>query len=282
MNRVGLAINEGKEEAKQAAARLIPWLMERGVAVALNTTGGEAMGRPDLVVPGWEGSDMLVVLGGDGTLLRATKQVAAQRMPVLGINTGHLGFLTETEGQDAEVELAEILAGNYRVEERMMIDVAVVRDGETVERSVALNDAVVTKAAGRLVNLSVTVGETPVVRYKADGVIVATPTGSTAYSLSAGGPIMQPNLQALLITPICPHTMNARALVTGADETVYILIENSEGLLSVDGRDPVVLRAGDRLAMRRSELNARLVRRHTYRFYEVLRQKLARPSWGST
>jgi len=281
LRKVALVINTDKTLALQSGHEIIEWLEAREVQCLLPPEGAHKIGRPDLAQPegpAWAAAELLMVLGGDGTLIRAAQMAAPLRIPVLGINTGHLGFLTEIENNEVLANLEQVLAGEYQIEERLMLLATVERKGHRVLSVTALNDAVVSKGPrARLVHLDVAVGSTSVARYRADGVIVATPTGSTAYSLSAGGPIVGPTVDVLLVTPICPHTMNSRAMVVAGSEVVTITVVTSPGEvgLSADGSDPFPLGRGDVVRVSRAPFMARLVRRRGYRFYEVLRQKLS-------
>ncbi len=281
MRKVALIINTDKALALSSGRDLIAWLEARGIQCLLLPESADKIGRPDLSVPEgpeWAAAQLLMVLGGDGTLIRAAQMAAPLKIPVLGINTGHLGFLTEIENNEVLANLEQVLAGEYQIEERLMLLATVERAGEQVLAVTALNDAVVSKGPrARLVHLDVAVGSTSVARYRADGVIVATPTGSTAYSLSAGGPIVGPTVDVLLVTPICPHTMNSRAMVVAGSESVTITVVASPGEvgLSADGTDPFPLGKGDVVHVTRAPYVARLVRRRGYRFYDVLRQKLS-------
>lgn len=282
VHTIGIIANYGKPEATDGAARLLAELQNRGIRVVLTPRTGEILNRPELVRPypdGWGDLDMAMVLGGDGTLLRAAKKLAPLNPPVLGINTGHLGFLTEVESEEALTALDEVLSGRWEVEHRMMLRIRVLRAGVELYASDALNDVVITRGPlARMVHVAVEVSGTPAADYPADGVIVATPTGSTAYSLSAGGPICHPQLNVFVVTPICPHTFNSRALVVPADETVAVRIQNpGEILLTVDGQLGFEFEPDDVVLMDRSPSVARLVRRRPYRFYDVLRRKLAEP-----
>ncbi|HYF93486.1 MAG TPA: NAD(+)/NADH kinase [Symbiobacteriaceae bacterium] len=283
MRKIALVVNTEKPLALDATRKLIPWLEARNYAIMLPPRGADLVGRPDLGVPQgdpWATAELLIVLGGDGTLIRAAQAMASLQIPVLGVNTGHLGFLTELENSELFDELDSILAGNYRIEQRLMLSVAVIREGQVVFTTTALNDAVVSKGPrARLAQLGVSVGETVVARYPADGVIISTPTGSTAYSLSAGGPVVGPTVDVLMITPICPHTMAARSIVVAGQEQVTVTVLESPGEvgLSTDGSEPIRLLPGDLVAVSRAPFSARLVRRHSYSFYDVLRRKLANP-----
>lgn len=283
LRKVGLVINTDKPLAIEAGGAIITWLESKAVRPMLDGRGAAVAGRPDLAVSAgaaWGEAELLIVLGGDGTLIRAATMVAPMQVPILGVNTGHLGFLTEIENTDLFEHLEEFLAGKSIIEERMMLTARVERAGQQLLELTALNDAVVSKGPrARLVHLGVSVGERHVAHYPADGVIIATPTGSTAYSLSAGGPIVSPTVDVLLITPICPHTMNFRTMVVAGSEQVTITVLESPGEvgLSADGSDPITLYKGDVVRVSRAPYNAMLLRRPTYSFYEVLRQKLANP-----
>lgn len=283
LQKVGLVINSAKSLALRTGEQVVEWLEARSYQPLLLPEGAQAIGRPDLEVPPgpeWGEAELVVILGGDGTLIRAAQMCAPMNVPMLGVNTGHLGFLTEIEGDELFEQLEPFLEGHYVVEERMMLTARVEREGQIVAEMTALNDAVVSKGPrARLVHLKVSVGGTVVARYPADGVVVATPTGSTAYSLSAGGPIVGPTVEVLVVTPICPHSMNSRSVVVNGTEQVAITVEESPGEvgLSADGSDPTPLFKGDVIRVSRAPYSARLIRRHSYRFYEVLRQKLANP-----
>lgn len=281
MRIVALIINTDKPLAIRTGLELIAWLEARGFRPMLHPETAQLVGRPDLAATAsltWAEASLLIVLGGDGTLIRAAQMAAPLRLPVLGINTGHLGFLTEIESGEMFDGLEQILEGQYQVEERLMLLARVVRGGTKVLEVTALNDAVISKGPrARLVHLDVNVDGTSVARYRADGVIIATPTGSTAYSLSAGGPVVGPTVDVLLITPICPHTITSRAMVVSGESLLGVTVVENPGEvgLSADGSDPFPLLQGDVVEVSRAPFTARLVRRSTYRFYDVLRQKLA-------
>lgn len=278
MKRIGLLVNLSKPHAIDRGQRLIAWLEARGHQLQLQSLEAERLGRPDLSLSDGSGlgdSELLIVLGGDGTLLGAAKLVAKQGTPLLGINTGHLGFLTEIEDSEELDHLQPILDGQFQLERRIMLEAAVERDGAIVHRQLGLNEAVLSRGAlPQVLHLTITVGGCGVAQYPADGLIIATPTGSTAYSLSAGGPIVVPHLELLLLTPICSHTLGTRPLVVGSDEVVAVTVDTrGEALLTVDGVNPFTLAPGDRVLVQRSGQTANLVRRGTYRFPELVRQK---------
>ncbi len=224
--------------------------------------------------------DILIVLGGDGTLLSAARALGGQRVPILAVNLGGLGFLTSVTLDELYPLLEQVLAGKHRTSERMMLDAEVVRDGRSAERQCALNDAVANKGAvARMLDFDLSVNGDAVGRYRADGIIVATPTGSTAYSLAAGGPIVDPDLDCFIITPICPHMLTNRPLVipgtarveldfAAADDPVYI---------TLDGQIGFELKANDRVAITKSSKRVALIRPPSKTYFEVLRSKLR---WG--
>jgi NAD+ kinase len=227
--------------------------------------------------------DMVVVLGGDGTLLSIADAIgsAGSGIPMLGVNFGSLGFLTEVTLPELYPSLEAALNGSARIEERMMLRSTTMRKGARFAEHIALNDAVVTKAArSRMIDLSVWVGDEFVTRVKADGLIVATPTGSTAYNLAAGGPIVQPTLDALLLTPIAPHTLTNRPIVIPAGSPVRVqphIEERDELYVTFDGQAGFQLEHGDEIRICRAEQMLRLIRPSTRSYFEVLRQKL---KWG--
>jgi NAD+ kinase len=224
-------------------------------------------------------ADLLVVFGGDGTILRAARLAAARGTPILGVNMGGFGFLAEVGTTDFAEALPDLLAGRYHLEERMMLQADVERH-DAPQSLLALNDMVVTKSGiARVLRLRVSVNGEHLASYPADGVIVATPTGSTAYSLSAGGPILDPRVQALVITPICPHTFNSRAVVVAGDDVVAVEVTSPdpEATLTVDGRVGVTLTAVRRVVVRKAAQRTRFIRLGDTSFYGILRTKLA---WG--
>jgi len=227
------------------------------------------------------GIDLLLTLGGDGTLLRGARMVAAQGIPVLGVNLGHLGFLTSIVPDDLEDGLRALAAGNIVLDRRMALTAERVRpSGEAGPSYLALNDAVLHKGGfARVIRLAVYAGDEEVGQYRADGIVVSTPTGSTAYSLSAGGPIVSPSIGCIIATPICPHTLAVRPLVLPPEEivTVEVLSPDGEIVLTIDGQEGVELAAGDRVVIRQAPHVIPLVRFPGQTFFSTLRRKLR---WG--
>ncbi len=224
-------------------------------------------------------ADVLIVLGGDGTLLRAAKAVCGYDLPILGINLGKVGFMAEVEIEKTEDCLDRLLAGNYEIEQRFMIKAEIIRGGEAVASYNALNDAVVSSSSfKRVVSMNLYVDDDYITSYDADGVIAATPTGSTAYSLSAGGPITDGTMKLILITPICPHTLSSRPLILPPDKKIAVEVtKDREGasLLTVDGKEGEKLFVGDRVVISASERTTKLIRVNGMNFYEILRKKMS-------
>ena len=222
-------------------------------------------------------ADLLIAFGGDGTILHLAKTLAMNRVPVLGINLGSLGFMSELEPDELE-RLRDLKNWDLSIENRMMLDVSVVRDGRTVYNTIALNDAVISKGSiARVVELDVLADRTLVTSVTGDGVIVATPTGSPAYSMAAGGPIVEPTSQAIIVTPVCAHRLTARAMVLSMDRVVTIALPKTARkclYLSVDGGKAIRLNGGDRVEVKRSRHSTQLVQLTHRNFYQLVNQKL--------
>jgi NAD+ kinase len=226
---------------------------------------------------------LVLVLGGDGTLLSMADCIAhaGRRVPILGVNFGSLGFLTEVTLPELYPALDAALAGRARVEERLMLRATTIRPSAPPQMEIAVNDVVINKAArSRLIDLSVFVGDEFVMHVRADGLIIATPTGSTAYNLSAGGPVIEPSVDALVLTPIAPHTLSNRPIVIPASATVRVkpvMGERDEAFVTFDGQAGFELRSGDEISVSRADEPMRLIRPATRSYFEVLREKL---NWG--
>ncbi len=230
---------------------------------------------PDVM---YQTADLVIALGGDGTLLTAARKAAVFNIPVLGINLGHLGFLAEIEKQDIAESLMRFQSGDYTVENRMMLKAELQRQNGETHVFHALNDIVVSREQStRLINVNLSVDGQFVDDYKADGVIVATPTGSTAYSMSAGGPILDPSVKSFVITPICPHKLYAKTVVVPDTKEIVMTISNHNprpAVVSCDGEGNASFSQGDILRLTRSDYSAQLIKIHGDRFYSVLHHKL--------
>lgn len=277
---VAIVPNARKEHALLTTQQLADWLIDRGVTVRVSSDVAAQVERPDLAVPESElfaACDLVIVLGGDGTLLGVAKQACVTSVPLLGVNLGHLGFLTEVELPELYEALPAILADCGRTETRMMIEAEVHRQDGSLVCFLALNEAVVTTGpCNRLIEVDTYVGGDLAATYPADGLIVATPTGSTAYALSAGGPIVSPGVDTITIVPVCPHMLAARALVVSRDEVVRLAFraDHDDIWLTVDGQPGCALSRQDEVVIRRAAAVTRLVRRADWSFYDVLRRKL--------
>ncbi len=275
---VGVWPNVEKEQARGLTRQLCRWLEERSLKPVLPTAAALAMGLETWAAaetdPTWQEARFVVVLGGDGTLLHAARSQACAGRPLLGVNLGHVGFLTEVEVADLFPALTAFLNGAYVLDERIALLARVLRQGQCVARLSALNDVVVTKGPfARLVHLETFVDDAYVTTYPADGLILSTPTGSTAYSLSAGGPVVSPELGVLLLTPICPHSFFDRSIVIGKQSRVRVRIraEHRETLLTVDGQEGFPLEDGDEVQVETNPNRIALMRRPEWNFYHVLR-----------
>jgi NAD+ kinase len=288
MAAVGIVAKSHLRAATPHLVQIGAWLDARGVRPVYETATAALMppGTAACVLdkPALVGSvDMVVVLGGDGTLLSVADCIGAagSGIPMLGVNFGSLGFLTEVTLPELYPSLESALAGTARIEERMMLRSTTLRQGTVFGDHLALNDVVVTKGArSRMIDLSVSIGDEFVTHVKADGLIVATPTGSTAYNLAAGGPIVQPALDALLLTPIAPHTLTNRPIVIPAVSPVRVqpvIEDRDEVYVTFDGQAGFRLEAGDDIRICRADRMLRLIRPSTRSYFEVLRQKL---KWG--
>ena len=277
---VGLVVKRNRPRAARLAARMQTMLRRRGVKALLDSDAGLA-GAPALDKAALaREADLVVVLGGDGTLLSIARHASA-RLPILGVNMGELGFLTEVTEPEALRMLGRVLAGDYELDRRMTLAASLERDGKPIRRFRALNDAVLSNGSlARVVGFAVLVDGLPLASYRADGLIVATPTGSTAYSLSAGGPVVEPTVQALLVSPISPHTLSNRPVVLRPEAVVRIVIGEREqdAILTIDGQETTRLRARDEIVVRRGRQAVSLVRSPDRTYYDVLRSKLG---WGA-
>jgi NAD+ kinase len=277
--RVGFVVHDGRPEARKAAAELVGWCLERGLEVR-SLEGITGVTEPSTKEAFAEDLDLVASVGGDGTLLRAAYMGHRADAPVLGVKVGRLGFLTEVAPDQAPAALEGWLDGELEVEERMAL-IADAEGAEWGEPQWALNEIIVEKRARhRVIRLAATVGDEHVTTFSADGVIVASPTGSTAYSFSAGGPIVSPRLRCMVLLPVAPHMTFDRSVVLAPDERVTLEVRPDEpGLLSADGRPGLELPVGSRVQVRRADRPARLLRqKRAESFYSLLRRKFALPA----
>jgi NAD+ kinase len=283
MRRIGIVAKTDREEARATIPRLLEWcagrrlapVLEKETASLVPTATSPAVAKPELPAL----VDLLLVLGGDGTLLSMARLVGDLNVPILGVNLGGLGFLTALTADELFPALEAHLRGELLVEERMMLTARVTRQGERLSEYVALNDVVITKSAmSRIINLDVSVEGQFATAYRADGLIVSTPTGSTAYSLSAGGPIVFPTMDAVVLTPICSHTLTNRPIVLPGSRPIDVTLQSDQDvMLTLDGQVGFHLKRGDRIEIRQATARIRLLRFPQKHFFSVLRTKL---KWG--
>jgi NAD+ kinase len=283
VTRVGIVAKPDAARAQGVILQLLPWLSSRGHSVVLEKETADlvpsavtdAASRAEL--PGQV--DLLIILGGDGTLLSMARAVGDLGVPLLGVNLGGLGFLTATTLDEMFPALEAYFAGCMAIEERMLLAARIVRNNQPLGEYAALNDIVITKSAmSRIIDLSVSVDGRHATAYRADGLIISTPTGSTAYSLSAGGPILFPTMDAVVLTPICSHTLTNRPIVVpGTDRIEVTLLADQEVMATMDGQVGVGLREGDTVEVCKAAARIRLVRFPQKDFFSVLRTKL---KWG--
>ncbi len=282
MPTVGLSAKITSRAALDLADQTARDLEARGYTVCFDAETGAALGRADIscVAKGdlGTGADLLITFGGDGTLLSVARQ-APSGVPILGVNMGTLGFLTEIPVEEFPAVLEKVLTGEYIAERRVTFEVVAYTGGRE-ERYRVLNDAVINKGAlARIIEMSVEVGGKFVSTFRADGMIVSTPTGSTAYNLSAGGPIVYPTMSAIVLTPICPHMLSNRPVVLPDYQRIDITIVtgDQEVFLTLDGQEGIPLTEGDRISIFRSERTVSLVQSPNKNYFDVLRNKL---KWG--
>lgn len=283
MNRVAIVSKPNKEELARILPALVTWLSEHGYEPILDREGGvyctgvPVVDRDEL--PRCE-PRLVIVLGGDGTMLAAARIFASSGTPILGVNLGFLGFLTEIRLGDLYATLEGWCSNCHTLDPRAMLHASLWRGGEETSAYEALNEVVVSKGdIARMGDFAVEMEGKTVARFRADGVIVSTPTGSTAYTLAANGPILTPDVNALVVTPICPHLLTLRPLVVRGEASILVRVEGvpSNCLLTVDGQQAVNLELGDEIRCHRSENTVNLVRLNESGFFEALRSKL---SWG--
>ncbi len=277
---VGVVAKATSREAIQTAHELAGWLVRRDLQVALD--GAALRARSPVGVATFDPAgvyDLVIVLGGDGTMLSVARSLQREQ-PILGVNLGHLGFLTEIGRGELYPNLVKVFSGDYRIEKRGLFAVELRRSSGGSTSYEVLNDAVIAKSAlARIIELDVSVDKLSVARYRADGLIISTPTGSTAYNLSAGGPIIYPLLPVAVITPICPHTLSQRPVVVPDDERIEIVLETprEEVYLTLDGQEGTTMGYRDRILVARSARHVQLVKTTARTFYDSLRGKLR---WG--
>ena len=271
VRNVGIIAKKQEQRVRRVMNEIVQWLRSRNVEVVVEPETEDA--SADFISTDM---DAIIVLGGDGTLLRAARLVGELGVPIVGINLGSLGFLTEVRVDERTAALEAMLDGRYGIEERGMLQIEVSRDGSALSRYLALNDAVINKGAlSRLIELEIRIGEQPAIFTRSDGLIISTPTGSTAYSLAAGGPIMYPTLEAIVVSSICPHSLTNRPLVMPDRQELQVrLMRGRDVMLTVDGQVGMSLRPNDCIKLCRAETPLKLLLPFRKRFFDILSEKL--------
>ena len=288
IKRIGVIVKPHQPDALETLCRLTKWLSERGITLVGPTEvereriEHETGCRIDVVNEGELAHqvDLMLVLGGDGTMIATSRMIGNSRVPVIGVNYGGLGYLAEFPLEELFPAIESILKGEYRVQQRLMLTIELWRGEQMVTRNRVLNDVVVNKSAlARIIEIEAYLNDQFLNVFRADGLIVATPTGSTAYNLSAGGPIVYPSMNAVVITPICPFTLSNRPIVVPDDSIIEVRLvtENEEVALTLDGQVGFPLQAGDRALIRKSQTAFNLVQPPDQNYFDVLRNKL---KWG--
>jgi len=282
MQAIGVVIKRDRLQAAAFARDLVNWIARRGLTALVEAESAAQVGagsgatKAEMIAR----ADLIVVLGGDGTLLSVARLMRERAVPILGVNLGGLGFLTAVTTDELMPMMEQILSGSFTVDQRMTLAVALQRRGEVIAAGQVLNDAVITKGAlGRIIDLHTAVNGQDVCVYKADGLIVTTPTGSTAYSLSAGGPIVYPSVGVMVLSPICPHTLTNRPMVLPDSAVVEVTVRSPDEdvVLSLDGQDGTKLHSHDVVEIRKGKSTVPLVQSATRTYFDVLRSKLR---WG--
>ena len=281
--KIGVFCKPKAPSATDILGRLIPWLRKQNYHIFLDTGTAaiinEASSYEKREIS--QQADLLIVLGGDGTLLSVALAAHPHNIPYLAVNLGILGFLAEISIDELYPTLENILAGKFEIENRMLLNACIWRNGEKVEDHNVLNDVVINKGAvARVINLQVLVNGQYMTSYRADGLIIATPTGSTAYSLSAGGPIIHPSMHTLVLSPICPFTLTNRSILIPDQSIIQVKLaaEYDDVRVTLDGQEGYDMRAGDILEIKKTKTSLQLIRGPNKNYYQILRDKL---HWGS-
>ncbi|MDZ4732474.1 MAG: NAD(+)/NADH kinase [Nitrospirota bacterium] len=279
---IGILTKPKFPEVKRTLQDVVSWLRARSIDVILDTTSaillGEQGGYQKIQLA--NKADVLLVLGGDGTMLNAARLAGERSIPILGVNMGGLGFLTEVRLDNLYPSLERVFANDFVLDERLMLRTHIHRHGETVAQGVVLNDVVISKGTlARMIELKIAIQGRFVTNLRGDGLIVSSPTGSTAYSLSAGGPIIDPAVQSLILTPICPHTLTHRPLIVPGNAEIDVTLTSKDdgAMATLDGQVGVSITQGDTVVIQTSEHRTRLIRFPESNYYDVLREKL---KWG--
>jgi len=274
----GIVCKENDTKALALSGRVLEWTKNRSFSCLIedHIASFVGCGTTDDI---WGNSDLLIAIGGDGTLLRTIRMSSHHEIPILGVHMGYLGFLTEVMEDEVYTALESVIKGDYIKEERTMFNAALFREDLEITSQDVLNDVVINKSAlARIIDIDVWTNSTFITCYRADGLIVSTPTGSTAYNLATGGPIVHPEVDAIILTPICPHVLSNRSIVLPDFQEVVIIVKSGKSsdniYLTLDGQKGYYLQAGDKLVVKRGERKAMMLRFPQRNYFEILRTKL--------
>lgn len=281
MINIGVLTNREKDKSLEYTGMLVRDILRKGALVKLCSDISLELKLSDdgldeeAVI---EKSDILICLGGDGTFLKIARKAYNKGIPILGINLGSLGFLTEVEKTDLSNTVDCLIHGKYEIEERIMLEASIISEGKVISKDVALNDVVISRGAlSRILHVKTYINNDFADSFPGDGVIVSSPTGSTAYSLSCGGPIVEPDLDLMIVTPICPHILYSRSFITKGDRVVKLVVDESychDAMVTIDGQEGKTIRGGDYIEVKKAPYTVKLIRINTRNFFNILRTKI--------
>lgn len=281
MLKIGIISNRDKDEGFKITSILVKSIRANGaepvMANALAADIGEELQNlnEDEVIAN---SDIMLCLGGDGTFLKCARRVFSRQIPILGVNLGNLGFLTEVDKNEIDAAIKRLVSGDYEIEERMMLETTIIRNDKEIMRDIVLNDVVISRGwMSRILHLKTYLNNQFVDLYPGDGLIISTPTGSTAYSLSAGGPIVEPDMKLIIVTPICPHLLYSRSFITTGERVLKVLVAETNchgAMVTVDGQNGYELMGGDSIITKKSSQIVKMIRLSDRNFFDVLRSKI--------
>lgn len=281
MRRIGIITNEQKDKDLRFTRMLVESIAANGGHVKIQSDIADRLGIKDEKLDEeavLSESDVMICLGGDGTFLKVSRKAHKKELPILGINLGSMGFLTEVEKKDIDEAVKHIINGTYEIETRIMLQAKVLRDGIILGEDTALNDIVISRGAlSRILHVKTYINNVFVDSFPGDGLIVSSPTGSTAYSLSCGGPIVEPDLDLIIVTPICPHILYTRSFITSGSRTVKVIVDESyshTAMVTVDGQEGYEIHGGDIIEIRKAESTVKLIRINPRDFFSILRKKI--------
>lgn len=282
MKTIGIVPNYDKQAAMDFVRDIAEYIKEKECRPVLTYNIAELTGLKELGVSKYElysKSDFIIVLGGDGTLLDTGRKAAKYETPLLGINMGTVGFLAAEDGAAAHEAIDKVLKGEYKLEKRLMLEAEIISsEGDTPKTYKAINDVCISRGVfTKVTSYKIYVNDEYVATFRADGMIVSTPTGSTAYNLSAGGPVLKPDIACMVITPICAHSLHSRSIVVSADDIVRIEASfgaNGDIIMSMDGQTSVILNNGDSISVKKSQYSVNIMKTNNIGFYDILRKKL--------